>query len=322
MSNTTPSAPPAGFTIRHELRPGDLGAIIQLHGTTYAREYGFDATFEAYVAEPLAVLVRTQSRRDRLWIAERESRLVGCIAIVGVSDKEAQLRWFLVDPAARGTGLGKHLIREAVAHCRETGYESVFLWTVGALETAAHLYRSFGFRKVEANPGRLWGVDVVEEKYVLNLMAPTIRVQPADPGSAAAIAFLADLDEYQAGLYPAESNHLLPIEALRQPNVTFLIAEVDGQPAGCGAFVHHGDYAEIKRMFVAHGFRGLKIGRRILDELEARIRAAGLLLARLETGVSQPEALGLYERAGYQRRGPFGSYGEDPLSVFMEKKLA
>ncbi|MCI0388142.1 MAG: GNAT family N-acetyltransferase [Acidobacteria bacterium] len=123
-------------------------------------------------------------------------------------------------------------------------------------------------------------------------------------------------------LYPAESNHLLPVEALRQPNVIFLTASVDGAVAGCGAFVNHdGEYAEIKRMFVLPEFRGLKLGRRILEELETRARVCGLEIARLETGVHQSEALLLYEKAGYQRRGPFGDYSEDPLSIFMEKKL-
>src|SRR5262245_6999107 len=94
-----PSLPlPAGFTVRHEMRPGDTVAIVHLHGTIYAREYGFDATFEAYVAGPLAEFVRARSDRDRLWIVERDGHIVGCIAIVAVSGAEAQLRWFLVDP--------------------------------------------------------------------------------------------------------------------------------------------------------------------------------------------------------------------------------
>src|SRR5262249_28273927 len=135
----------------------------------YSREYGFDETFEAYVAGPLAEFVRRRSDRDRIWLAERRGDLVGCIAIVGVSDLEAQLRWYLVDPSARGRGLGRKLIEEAVTFCRNAGYESVFLWTVSALTTAAHLYRAAGFEKVEEKPGRHWGVDVVEEKYVLHL---------------------------------------------------------------------------------------------------------------------------------------------------------
>ncbi len=156
----------ADIALRHELKPGDLGSLIQLHGTIYAREYGFDPTFEAFVAGPLAQFALAHGERDRLWIAERGERLAGCIAIVGASEKEAQLRWFLVDPSARGCGLGKRLLAEAVAFCEEQGYESIFLWTVSALTTAAHLYRSAGFHKVEEKLGQRWGVAVVEEKYV------------------------------------------------------------------------------------------------------------------------------------------------------------
>jgi ribosomal protein S18 acetylase RimI-like enzyme len=155
--------------MRDDLRPGDLGQLIWLHGTIYAQEYGFDPTFEAYVAGPLAEFVRTRTDRDRLWIAERGARIVGCLAMVGVSRQEAQLRWFLVDPAARGLGRGRTLLREAVEFGSSRAYESVFLWTVSALTAAARLYRRFGFEKVEERPGRLWGVDVIEERYVLRL---------------------------------------------------------------------------------------------------------------------------------------------------------
>jgi putative acetyltransferase len=149
-----------------------------------------------------------------------------------------------------------------------------------------------------------------------------VLIQTDDPASHAARELIGRLDKYLTDLYPAESNHLLSVEALQQPNVTFLIASVDGEVAGCGAFVNQGEeYAEIKRMFVLPEFRGIKLGRRILEELENFARASGLELARLETGIHQAEALHLYARAGYQRRGPFGDYPEDPLSIFMEKKL-
>jgi N-acetylglutamate synthase-like GNAT family acetyltransferase len=146
-----------------------LGSLVRLHGIVYAREYGFDETFEAYVAAPLAEFVRSHSDRDRLWIAEREGSIVGCIAIVGVSAEEGQLRWFLVDPSARGRGLGTRLLREAIAFSKCRGFQTLFLWTVSALTAAARLYQSFGFEKVEEKRGRHWGVRVVEEKYRLAL---------------------------------------------------------------------------------------------------------------------------------------------------------
>jgi GNAT superfamily N-acetyltransferase len=161
--------PLSAVSVRHDLRPGDLGSIIHLHGTVYAREYGFDPTFEAYVAGPLAEFVHSHSDRSRLWIAERGGRLAGCIAIVAASPQEAQLRWFLVEPSARGLGLGKRLLGEAVGFCRQRGFESIFLWTVSALTAAARLYRHAGFEKVEERPGRHWGVAVIEERYVLRL---------------------------------------------------------------------------------------------------------------------------------------------------------
>ncbi len=158
----------APVTVRHDLRPGDLGFIVFLHGTIYAREHGFDPTFEAYVAGPLSQFVRSRSERDRLWIAERGDRIVGCVAIAGTSEDEAQLRWLLVDPSARNQGLGKRLLHDAVDFARERGYRSLFLWTVSTLTTAAHMYQSVGFRKVEEKSGE-WGMTVIEQKYVLDL---------------------------------------------------------------------------------------------------------------------------------------------------------
>jgi ribosomal protein S18 acetylase RimI-like enzyme len=158
-----------GVTLRTELRPGDLGTIVSLHGTVYAKERGFDSSFEAYVAAPLAQLVCSPSPRQRLWIAERDGRMVGCVAIVVAAPQTAQLRWFLVEPATRGMGLGKLLLEEALAFCRECGYEEVILWTESALTTAARLYEAAGFRKTAEKPGRMWGVELVEEKYELRL---------------------------------------------------------------------------------------------------------------------------------------------------------
>jgi GNAT superfamily N-acetyltransferase len=155
--------------LRTGLRPGDLGAIVRLHGAVYAREHGFDPTFEAYVAAPLAECALRASPRERIWIAERGDTLVGCIAIVDAGPRTAQLRFFLVDPSARGSGLGTRLLREAIAFSRGLSCDTLILWTVSALAAAARLYVAAGFRKVETRPGRPWGVDVVEEKYELSL---------------------------------------------------------------------------------------------------------------------------------------------------------
>lgn len=161
--------PSSDFALRTDIGPGDLGAVVAMHGIVYAREYGFDHTFEAYVAGPLAEFALRGSDRDRLWLAERDGRLVGSVAIVGASEDVAQLRWFLVEPESRGLGLGWTLLDAAVSFCRARGYRSVFLWTVSALAAAARLYRRAGFALVEELPGRRWGVDVVEERYELLL---------------------------------------------------------------------------------------------------------------------------------------------------------
>jgi putative acetyltransferase len=149
-----------------------------------------------------------------------------------------------------------------------------------------------------------------------------LTLQKEDPDSPDSRALIAELDRYLSALCPVESNHLLSVEALRDPDVTFLVARVDGRVAGCGAFVsREGGYAEIKRMFVAPEYRRAGLGRRILQELELQIRASGLDTVRLETGIEQPEALQLYLQAGYESRGPFAAYREDSFSVFLEKSL-
>jgi GNAT superfamily N-acetyltransferase len=155
--------------IRTALRPGDVGYIVYLHGVIYARERGFDPTFEAYVAGPLAEFVQAENPRQRIWVAEQDSRIIGCVAIVAASEETAQLRWFLIDPIARGKGLGRRLLESAIEFCKECGYTEVILWTESALTVAAHLYESAGFRMIVQKPGRMWGVDLIEEKYELRL---------------------------------------------------------------------------------------------------------------------------------------------------------
>ena len=149
-----------------------------------------------------------------------------------------------------------------------------------------------------------------------------IEIALEDPAEPEVAPLLHASDAYMASLYPPESNHMLDVASLRQPHVAFLVARVDGKALGCGAVVDSGEgWAEVKRMFVSPAARGLNIGRRLLDEIEALAARRGARVLRLEMGGQQPAALGLYRSAGFVEIGPFGAYGPDPLSIFMEKSL-
>ena len=129
------------------------------------------------------------------------------------------------------------------------------------------------------------------------------------PDQPEVIALIAELDAYQDGLYPPESRYALDLASLMQPNVLFLVArDESGCAQGCGAMVLNEGYGEIKRMYVRPAGRGQGLGRHLLEKLEREAAAVGCKLARLETGPYQPEALALYAVAGYERRGPFGTY--------------
>jgi putative acetyltransferase len=127
---------------------------------------------------------------------------------------------------------------------------------------------------------------------------------------------------YSGALYPAESNHHIDEAGLDQPEVGFFVARRGRRALGCGAIVdEQNGTGELKSLFVDPSARGLKIGRLILKAIEAHASHSMIKIIRLETGIRQPEAIHLYESAGYARRGPFGHYTDDPLSIFMEKTL-
>lgn len=158
--------------IRSGLQPGDIGYIIYLHGTLYAQEYGWDHTFEGYVAEGMAKFALSYNEeKDNIWIAEADGQIVGAIAIVGVDAATAQLRWFIVHPGQRGHGLGRALLQRALRFCADKRFEHVFLWTVSELTTAAHLYTSVGFRPTERHTHAIWGKLLTEVRYDLALPA-------------------------------------------------------------------------------------------------------------------------------------------------------
>jgi putative acetyltransferase len=142
------------------------------------------------------------------------------------------------------------------------------------------------------------------------------------PDQPEVAALLESSDAYMASLYPAESNHLLDIASLLQPEVTFIVARIDGRALGCGAVVDSGEgWAEVKRMFVSPAARGRQLGRRLLEQIETIAAERGATKLRLETGGKQPEALALYASWGFVEIGPFGKYRPDPLSIFMEKPI-
>jgi putative acetyltransferase len=150
----------------------------------------------------------------------------------------------------------------------------------------------------------------------------TIAVRKTNPTDPDVRALVAELDAYSQSLYPPESNHLDPVEELAKEHVYFVGAFDDDRLIGCGAVkIMPEGYGEIKRMYVRPEARGKGIGGQILIALELYLEDRGIPVARLETGIANPEALGLYAKLGYARSTPFGSYADDPLSVFMEKRL-
>ena len=153
-------------------------------------------------------------------------------------------------------------------------------------------------------------------------MLHAMRIALESPDQPEVIALIDELDAYQKPLYPAESHHGIPIDVLCRPNVIFAVArDAGGAAVGCGAIVLEREYGELKRMFTRPTHRGRGIAGALLRLLESEAQRRGCAQFMLETGHLQPEALALYERCGYRRRGPFGDYAEDPNSVFMGKAI-
>ena len=148
-----------------------------------------------------------------------------------------------------------------------------------------------------------------------------LELRRIEPDEAGISSLLEQSYELMASLYPAESNHLLGIEELKDPSCFFVGAFVKSHPVGCGAVRISGDrsYGEIKTVYVVDEFRRKGVSRAIMQELESHLASQNIATARLETGNKQPEALGLYSGLGYIKRRPFGDYSPDPNSIFMEK---
>lgn len=150
------------------------------HGETYAREFGWDTSMEAFTARIVAEYARSHDLdREAAWIAELDSQRVGCVFCVAANDTTAQLRLLLVDSAARGRGLGGRLVDQCVAFARQAGYRRMILWTNHPLQAARLVYLSRGFRLVREEPHHSFGADLVGQTYELDLVgdggAPTLE---------------------------------------------------------------------------------------------------------------------------------------------------
>lgn len=163
------SPTPQAYVLRPP-RPGDLGWVVQRHGAVYAEEYGWDATFEALVARIVADYVDHRDPvRENAWMADVDGEPVGCVFCVRRSDDTAQLRLLLVDPSARGLGIGGRLVEECVRFARRTGYKAIQLWTNDVLTDARRIYDRAGFCLAAEESHRSFGHDLVGQTLTLSL---------------------------------------------------------------------------------------------------------------------------------------------------------
>jgi DNA-binding MarR family transcriptional regulator/GNAT superfamily N-acetyltransferase len=151
-------------------QPGDMGWVVHRHGALYAQEYGYAETFEALVAGIVAKFIQDyDAKREHCWIAERDGEIVGSVFLVAESRNVAKLRLLLVEPSARGLGIGGRLVAECIRFARQAGYKKIVLWTQSELDAARHVYKKAGFRVIEKKHHHSFGKDLTAETWELAL---------------------------------------------------------------------------------------------------------------------------------------------------------
>jgi GNAT superfamily N-acetyltransferase len=263
-----------------------------------------------------------------LLVAESAGRLIGTVQVVAAGTPNqphrSDLAKMLVHRDGRGQGIGAALLSAAEAASRNAG------WWLMVLDTVDHgagyrLYARGGWTRVGTIPDyALWPdgklcATVYFYKDVRNQMAVSVKEETPDQPEVR--AFLTASEAFSAKLYPPESNHMLPLEALLDPVIRFFVARRNGLAVGCGGVLLADGFGELKRFFVSEAARGFGVGTRLVAAVEEAARLAGISVLRLETGVYSAAALALYRKTGFRPCEAFAPYGPDPMSVFMQKSL-
>ena len=322
-----------------QAQKSDIAALSELAIKTYTEAFGHtfsEADLAAHLKKRLSPgCFSRMLDEDVVLLAEVEGRLVGyaqfgATDLACTQDKDQELRRLYVDAAFQNQGYCAALMEAALNHPRLQGAENIYLDVWEHNHGAQRFYRRFGFevvgtRTFEVESGVPTSLDLImarrsskERKQCP--MSPIITRER--PDTVDAVNLIAELEAHLTPFYPPESCHGYSVEKLIAENVAFFLIRVDDTPAGCGGVQLFGtEYAEVKRMYVRPQFRGSGLGKLMLDHLAEYARSQGVRLLRLETGIHQREAIGLYDRMGFERIPPFGTYWDDPLSLFYEKRL-
>jgi GNAT superfamily N-acetyltransferase len=322
---------PADYLIR-PIEPrddADIAAVIR----HVMPEFGADGPgFAIHDAEVDAMSSAYARPRAAYFVVEKDGRAIGGAGIApleGGDDETCELRKMYFLPEARGIGAASKVMRACLDAARRAGFSRCYLETLTGMDAAQAVYFRHGFTRIDAPMGgtghfscdRFFLRALNDGDLIVAPKPPSLVFGIDDPGSEDVLPLIEQLHGYLSDLYRHPLPQAMGVESLRQSHTTFMTARVDGQPLACGAGVDHGDYVELKYMYVVPACRGMGLGKQMLEALERQVRAGGGTRVKLETGTAQTESIELYERSGYRRCPPFGDHHANPSSIFMEKPL-